>query len=359
MKIDLNKINNIFFRLSVKEKMLFARHMEVMISSGMQILDSLKVLKRQAKSKAFIAVLDSLINDVQNGHFLSVGLEKYKGIFGDFFINLVRVGETSGTLADNLKYLSEELKKKQELQGKIRGAMIYPVFILIVTIGITAMLTFFVFPKVLPVFNSLGVDLPLVTRVFIAFSQFMITYGGWLFLGSGLLAIGIVFLLRIRSVQFFWHRAILVLPVIKQMSQAVNMVNFARTLSLLLKSGMKIVESLNIAADTLSNLVYREEFKKVSEGVRKGDPMSKYLTATTKLFPPIFAQMILIGENTGKLSETANYLANFYEDELDGATKTLSNVLEPLLLVTMGAIVSMVALSIVLPIYKISQGLGR
>ena len=111
--MDLNKINNIFFRLSVKEKMLFARHMEVMISSGMQILDSLKVLKRQTKSKAFASILDSLIGDVQNGHFLSVGLEKYRGIFGDFFINLVRVGETSGTLANNLKYLSEELKKKQ------------------------------------------------------------------------------------------------------------------------------------------------------------------------------------------------------------------------------------------------------
>src|SRR3989338_670982 len=157
--------NNLFFRLSNKEKMLFARNLEVMIRSGMQILQSLEILKKQARSKAFVSIIDSLILDLKNGHFLSAGLERYKNVFGEFFINLIKVGETSGTLAENLQYLTEELKKKDELNKKIKGAMVYPIIIVVATLGITSLMTFVIFPKILPVLRSLNVELPLVTRV--------------------------------------------------------------------------------------------------------------------------------------------------------------------------------------------------
>ncbi len=352
-------LSRFFFRLSTKEKMLFARHMEIMITSGMQILDSLEILKRQTKSKTFRKILDQLMFDVKNGHFLSAGLVRYQNIFGDFFVNLVRVGETSGTLAENFKYIAEELRKRQELNNKIRDAMLYPLIILLATSGITGLLTFFVFPKVLPIFRSLRVELPLVTRFFIGFSEFMIHHGLWVGVGCIFFAIGIWLLLKIRRIRFVWHRTLLLLPAISTMSQAVNMVNFARTLALLLRSGMQIVESLTIAANTLSNLVYQEEIKKIAEAIGRGETISKSLLAHPTLFPPIFSQMILIGENTGKLDETASYLAGFYESELDEATKALSSILEPLLLIVMGIVVSVVALSIILPIYKITQTIGR
>src|SRR3989344_606421 len=159
----MTNLTNMFFRLSLRDKMLFARHMELMIKSGMQILEGLEMLKKQTKSRVFIKVLDQLILDVRNGHFLSASLERHKNIFGEFFINLVKVGETSGTLSENLQYLTEELKKKDELKKKIRGAMVYPIIILVATLGITSILAFFIFPKILPILRSINVPLPMIT----------------------------------------------------------------------------------------------------------------------------------------------------------------------------------------------------
>lgn len=356
MKFD---IQTAFFRLTTKDKMLFARNLEVMIRSGMQVLDSLEILKKQSKSKAFSKMVDQIIQDVKNGHFLASGLERYRNAFGDFFINLVRVGETSGTLSENLKYLAEELAKKDELNKKIRGAMAYPIIILIATLGITAILAFVIFPKILPVLKSINVALPLTTVIFINFSEFMLRYGVYLFSAFGVLLITFFICLKIPKFRYFWHEAILKIPIINSMSQNINMINFSRTMGILLKAGVIIVEALEITARTLDNLVYRAEIQKVAEGVRRGEPLSKYLSIDSKLFPIIFSQMITVGENTGKLDESMLFLANFYESELDQATKTMSNVLEPGLLLAMGIIVGFVALAIITPIYKITQTLGR
>ncbi len=351
-------LNNLFFRLSTKDKMLFARNLEVMIRSGMQILQSLEILKQQTKSRTFIKIIDSLILDLKNGHFLSAGLEKYKNIFGEFFVNLIRVGEASGTLSENLKYLSDELKKKDELSKKIKGAMAYPMIIMFATVGITSIMIFVIFPKILPVLTSINVELPLVTRVFIAISQFFIKYGYFVGLGIVGLLVGLWLILRIPKVKFVWHQLLVVTPIIGDMVRAVNIISFARTIGLLLKSGIKIVEALEITANTLGNLVYRREIMQVAEGVRRGDPMSKYFTKNTKLFPPIFSQMVVVGENTGKLDESILFLADFYETELDESTKTMSTFLEPIMLLVMGMIVAFVALAIITPIYKITQTLG-
>lgn len=330
-----------------------------MVRSGIQILQSLELLKKQAKSRAFVSILDQLILDIKNGRFLSVGLEKYRNIFGDFFINLVKVGETSGTLSENLKYLAEELKKREELRKKIKGAMAYPIIILMATLGITSIMIFIIFPKILPVLTSINVPLPLITRAFIAVSNFLINYGYWA--GAGLVGLAIFFwlILKIKKVRFAWHKIIINLPLVGDMSRSVNIIGFGRTLGLLLRAGIKIVEALEITASTINNLVYRQEIAKIADGVRKGDPMSKYLTQNIKLFPPIFSQMILVGENTGKLDESILFLSDFYEAELDESTKTLSTFLEPILLLVMGVIVAFVALAIITPIYKITQTLGR
>jgi type IV pilus assembly protein PilC len=352
-------LNNLFFRLSLKDKMLFARHMEMMTRSGLQVLESLEVLKKQTRSKPFLRVLDGLIADVRNGHYLSVGMERYRKVFGDFFINLVRVGETSGTLSENFKYLAVELGKKAELQSKVRGAMAYPLIIAFATFGITGGMSFFIFPKILPVLKSLNVDLPLTTRAFIAISEFLFDYGGWLFGIIIVLFIGFLLLLRIRAFRLLWHRFILALPLAGRMAAQVSIINIARTLDLLLKGGVKIVQALEITADTLTNLVYRDEVRRISQAVQRGEPMSRSMINNPRLFPPTFAQMAMVGENTGKLNETLSFLADFYESELDNTTKSMSNILEPAMLLIMGGVVVFVAISIITPIYKISQSLGR
>src|SRR3989338_8908800 len=336
--------------------MLFARNLEVMIRSGMQILQSLEILKAQSKSITFRKILDQMIFDLKNGHYLADGLARYQNIFGDFFINLVRVGEASGTLSENLKYLAEELKKKDELHKKIRGAMAYPVVIFVATVGITSIMIFMIFPKILPVLTSLNVELPFITRFFIGTSQFLIKYGYLVGLGFVGLVVSFWLILKITKVRFAWHILIISMPLVGNMSLAINIISFSRTLGLLLRAGIKIVEALEITADTLSSLVYKKEILLVAEGVRKGDSMSKYFNENTRLFPPLFSQMVLVGENTGKLDESILFLADYYESELDESTKSLSNILEPLLLLTMGIIVACVALAIITPIYSITHG---
>ena len=352
-------LNNLLFRLSTKQKMVFARNLEVMTRSGMQLLPSLEIIKKQTKSRAFGTILEQLISDVKNGHFLSVGLERYRSIFGDFFINLIRIGESSGTLSENFQYLAEELKKKDELQKKIKGALVYPMFIMAATLGITGILTFVIFPKILPVLTSIKVELPLTTRIFIKISGFLFNYGLYALGGLVVLAIAFILMLRVEKFRFGWHNVLLKIPAISETVKTVNLINFARTLGLLLKSGIKIVEALEITSNTLSNLVYKKEIAKTAEGVKRGDPISKYFLERPDLFSAIFTQMVIVGENTGKLDESVLFLSNFYESELDEATKSLSNFLEPIMLLVMGAIVAFVALAIITPIYKITQTLGR
>jgi type IV pilus assembly protein PilC len=352
-------LNNLFFRLNNKQKMLFARNLEVMTRSGMQVLDGLEILKKQSNSRAFGRMIDLLIADVKNGHYLSAGLEKYSNVFGEFFINLIRVGETSGTLSENLKYLADELKKKDELNKKIKGAMIYPIIILIATTAIGGALIFFIFPKIIPVLNSIKVPLPAITLLFIAISGFLIKFGLYVLGGLIALIIGFLFLLRVKAFRYKIHELILITPIISNMSKTINMITLARTLGLLLKSGVKIIEALQISANTLSNMVYQKEVNQISEGVRRGESLSKYLNSNPHLFPPIFSEMISVGENTGKLDESLLFLSNYYEAELDESTKTMSNILEPMLLLIMGVIVGAIALAIITPIYRITQTLGR
>jgi type II secretory pathway component PulF len=356
---SFSDINNIFFRLSLKEKMLFARHMDMMTRSGVQTLEALEILRRQTTNKSFIRVLDSLIADVKNGHYLSVSMERYRNVFGDFFINLVRVGETSGTLSENFKYLADELGKKAELNAKIRGATTYPIILFVMSIGMSAMMAFFIFPKILPVFKQFNADLPITTRVLIAVSTFAVNYGVWLFLGLFTLAVAFFLLIRIPKIRYVWHRFILMIPVVGRMSTEINIINMARTLSLLLRGGVKIVEALEITANTLANDVYRRQVQEVAQAVQRGEPMSKHLIENSKFFPPSFSQMAMVGENTGKLDETLVFLADFYEGELDSSTKSFGDVIEPFMLLLMGGLVAFVALSIVTPIWSITQSLNR
>ena len=176
-------MNKIFLRVSIQEKILFIKHLAMMIKAGMSILDSLKLLRKQARSRSMKKILDHLTDEISNGQFLSTALENFRSVFGDFAVNIIRVGEASGILYENLNYLTEELTKKKELKRKILGALIYPMVIVAATFGITGLLTIYIFPKILPIFKSLNVVLPISTRILIAVSDFLIHYGGFVALG--------------------------------------------------------------------------------------------------------------------------------------------------------------------------------
>lgn len=352
-----NNLRNIFLRVPLSEKILFTKHMSMMIQSGMSVIDSLHLIRRQVKSRSFGRILDQLIIDVENGQFLSVGLARFKRNFGELFVSIIKIGETSGTLSINLNYLSGELKKQAALRAKIRSALIYPIVILFATFGVVGILVFFVLPRILPIFSSLRVELPLSTRILVAVSNFLFAYSILVFLGLVVFVIIFSFLLRLPKVRFVWHGLLLFIPFVGGMVKSVNMANFCRTLGILLKSGTAIVDALTITADTLPNLVYRNEILKTAEKVKRGEAIHKYLNERERLFTPTVSRMIEVGEATGNLDNNLLYLADFYENEVDETSKNLSSVLEPALLVIMGAIVGFVAVSIITPIYEVTQSL--
>lgn len=350
---------NSLLRVPLREQLVFARHLAVMARSGMPLLDSVFLLKKQTSSKSMRKILQKVTLDLSNGQFLSASLEQFRNVFGDLFIDIIRVGEASGTLSENLNYLADELKKKKELRSKVVGAMIYPIIVLAATLGITGLLTIFIFPKILPVFKSLNVDLPISTKILIAVSTTLTDYGGWVALSFFIFLVIFLVLIRIEKVRYLYHKILLYLPVIGVVVQAVNLSNFCRTLGITLKSGVQAVQAINITSSTLSNLVYRRELATIGVDLAKGESIAKHLSRHSTIFPPLLSQMVEVGESTGNLSDTFLYLSDFYEGELNDFTKNMSNILEPILMVTMGVIVGFVAISIITPIYEVTRKFGR
>jgi len=354
-----NMRNPLFLHIPLAEKILFVKHLSIMVKSGTTLLDGIELLRKQVRSSSFKYILTSVIQDVKNGQFLSDGLRKFHHVFGELFINVVKIGEESGSLSENLTHLAEELKKKQQLRAKIRSAFIYPVIVLIATFGVVGMLIFFVLPKIIPIFTSMRITLPWTTQLVVTTSQFLIQNGVAVFFGCIVLIVIWILLLRIRSVRFLAHRVILILPFVGQISKMANTAEFTRTLGLLLKSGMKIVEATTITAASVSNLVFQKALREAAETVRRGESFHTYLALHDHVFYPTVARMIEVGDATGTLEPNLFYLADFYESEVDELTKNLSTVIEPVLLLVMGGLVGFIAISIITPIYEITQSLSK
>jgi type IV pilus assembly protein PilC len=348
-----------FGKLSLKEQAFFAKRLSFLIQAGVPLLDAIHMIREQTKLKKQQKVYDSVIKDISNGQSLASSLGKFKNVFGDFAINMIAVGEETGVLSENLAYLSNELKKRQELKRKVIGALVYPIFISIATFGLTALLTAYIFPKILPIFASLNVDLPITTRMMIWLSDFL-RHWGWLVIIL-LIFFVLAFILTLKRSEkfhFFFDRNVLRIPFIGNMIQNYNLANISRTLSLLLNGGMTLTEAIPITSRSTGNLVYKNEFSKLSKVVDRGEKLSAHLVTERKLFPDILAQIVSVGERSGNLSETLGYLSDLYEAEVEDSTKNLSSLIEPILMIFMGLIVGFVAISVITPIYGITQHLS-
>ncbi len=357
----MNKKKNAFSgmlgRLPIQEEINFARHLSIMIQAGLPIFEGLKIIQRQTTSKRLKRILDNVIFDVSNGHSLADSLGAQGNTFSDFFINVVHVGESSGTLASNLRYIADELKKAKSFRGKIRSALIYTAVIFGATLAIVSILVFYVFPQILPIFSSLNVELPITTRTLIAFSNFATNYWPWVIIGVVVLAVLIRVMLLVARIRYALHHLLLVVPVISKLTISMNVASFTRVMGVLLKSGIKIVEALIITSGTFNNLVYKKVLLDAAEELKKGEQLALPLARNKRVFPPLLSSMVEIGENTGNLQENLFYLADYYTEELDNDVRNMTTLLEPLLLLVMGLMVGFIALSIITPIYQISSNL--
>lgn len=346
--------------IPIREKILFSKHLSVMIHAGLPLLDALEEIKNQTQLKKFKTALTAIVHEVENGQFLSTAMSYYPKIFDELFTSLIRVGEESGKLSENLDYLGVQLERSHTLKQKVQGALIYPAIILAGTFAVVGFLTFVTLPQLLPIFASLKVKLPPTTQFLLDFSSFATKNGIFIVIGFLLF----VFLFRsiytLKPVKFFFHRIILGVPLFGTLAKDSQLARFTQIMGTLLAAGVDVVRALTITASSMGNLVYRQELEAIAKNMTKqGESIGDYLARKPKLFPTITERMIRIGEKTGKLDDSLIYVAEFYGKEIDNTVRNMTAVIEPVLLVFMGVIVGFVAISVITPMYKLTEGIHR
>lgn len=340
-----------------KEKMLFAEHLSLLIKGGTTLNEALDILKEESKSKAFKKAIEKISKRIVGGESLNKSLAGHPKIFNKFFQNVVKVGEESGTLEENLKYLSFCLKNQYSLKQKVLGALIYPVIVIAVALVIVSGTMIFVLPNLFEKLNIINDELPLLTKALFAISIFL--KESWILL---IIAVLFLFLLYkilnyIKITRSIFHKIILSLPFFGVTSKNSSLAEFSRVFFTLLKSGVPILDALDICEETINHEIYKKHIKLVRAGSERGEKLSNSFKKFPKIFPSIFCQMVLVGEKSGTLEESMHYLAEFYEAESDSALKNFSAIIEPVLLIFVGLFVAFIALAIITPIYQFTSNL--
>jgi type II secretory pathway component PulF len=321
-------------------------------------MQCLRLVGNQSRSANLQQLVSDTISGVERGALLADSLGDFRKSFGALAVSVIEIGELSGTLQQSLAYLAEELKKKQALRRKISAALIYPIFIVLATAGVGIVLTVYIFPKILPVFISLNYALPWPTRCLIFLSRSLRDYGLFLALGIFLAGAGTWYLFHtFRTARLWRDRLSLRVPIFGRLNREYHAANFARTLSILLRSQASILTALQTAAQNMSNLAYQESILQLAEQVSRGEQLSACLEREPQLYPLNLVQMAAVGESTGALPDSLAYAAAVAEEEVSELTAQLSGILEPLLMVAMGLVVGFIAISIITPIYGITQNL--
>ena len=341
-----------FDRVSLKEKMFFTRNLRIMIASGLPLPRSLKTLAEQSKSKKFRKAIFNIREEIIKGKTFSEGLSLYSNIFSELFQNMVKVGEEAGTLEEVLKVLTNQMERENELKSKIMGAMIYPAVIVCAMIGIGILMLIVVVPQLALTFKELNIELPLTTRLVIFLGTFMAEK--WYLMI--LIILGILLLLRValrtKTGRILIDNITLKIPIISGIVKKTNSAQTTRTLGSLITAGVPIVRSLEIISGSLSNIYFKTAVAKAAEKVKKGEKLFEALSPYQDIFPSIVLQMIEVGEETGETSTILIKLAEFFEEEVANATKNLSAVIEPVLMLIIGGIVGFFAVSMVQPMYS-------
>lgn len=341
-------------RLSTAELALVTRQFSTLIRAGLTVEDCLNVLIEQSESARARAVLAGVRGRVLEGQSLHRGLAAFPEAFPEIYRAMVDSGEQSGKLAEVLERLADFTENREALHQKVMLAFIYPALVTIVAVGVISLLLIYVVPQVTRVFANTGQTLPLVTRILIALSDFMRASAGlWL---AGIVAgvIGARLALRSEDLRHRWHRFLLRLPVVGRLTRGVNAARFSDTLGILTASGVPLLNALQSAVAVISNLPMRAAVEDTVRQVREGGSLSRAL-GRAKLFPPLVVHLIASGEASGQLDTMLQRAAEAQSRELEGWVRTLTALLEPLLILTMGLVVLFIVIAILLPIFEMNQ----
>lgn len=343
----------LFARVKLHDKILFMRNLGAMIEAGLPLSRALNVLERQTKNVGFKNIIHDLLDGVTKGQALSDSLAKHPKNFSGLEISMVRVGEESGNLAQSLETVAMQLEKTYTLHKKIKSAMMYPSIILSVMVLIGILMMIFVVPTLMATFRDLDVELPASTQLVITVSDLFKNHAILVF--AGLIGTVVAFVLAGRTKQ--GKRAFdfiaLHVPAVSVMVKEYNTAQATRTLASLLSSGVGVVESITITQSVVQNSYYKDVLKKSIDDVQKGVALSDSFMKNVHLYPAIAGEMIQVGEETGQLSVMLQRVATYFEEEVDTKTKDLSTVIEPFLMVIIGAGVGFFAVSMLTPMYSL------
>ena len=351
---------SLFGKVSLVDTLALTKHVSLMLKSGIPLPESILILEKQTSHPAFRKLLLKIHQEIANGQPLHKALSQFPHVFNAFYVSLIKVAEESGSLEKNLDYLSLHLKKQHEFTGKVRGALLYPSIVLGVALIVGIGLSVFVLPKLIDLFASLDVELPLSTKILLLFAKVMRDYGIFLLGGLVLFFVLIRWAITTRFIKPHWHSILLSLPVLGVFMQNIQLASMFRNIGTMLGVGVHISTALDAQFETTTNYVYKNYLSEIKSGVKKGKSIEEVLSETNKKFMPLVAvRMIGVGEKTGKLDETFVYLGDYFEDEVDDTSKNLSTIIEPVILVIVGLIVAFIAISIIGPIYQFTGSVKR
>jgi len=337
----------------LKEKMVFARNLSIMISSGLPLTQAIDALSEQTKNKGFQKILHDIKESIHAGNALGDSLGKHPSVFNDLFVNMVRVGEVGGNLEEVLNIVATQLEKEHSLKSKVRGAMMYPAVIVVAMIGIGIVMLTYILPQILGVFDDMEVELPATTQIIIAISDALRNHALLVTAGFFVFAFLVYTGMKTKPGKVIMSWIVLHVPVVKNIIIKMNCARFARIYSSLLRSGVSVVDALEIISRTLSNAYYKSAVIEGKKSVQKGVELSSIIKNRPNIFPVLVHQMFRVGEQTGKSEEVLLKLALFYEEEVDQITKNLSSIVEPVLMLIIGSAVGFFAVSMLQPMYSV------
>ena len=354
---NVEKIEYAISKVKNDELVMVTRNLGAMLVAGLPLSRALQVLQRQTKNPRLKGVTTDIIERLNRGSQLYEALAEHPKVFDDLYIAMIQAGEESGSLAESLDTLSVQMERTSSLKKKIKGAMIYPTIIIIILVLIGILMMVYVMPSITDTFKSLDVDLPVATQVLMNISDFM--NNNLILTIGGLISFVVAVIAALRTMPGRWFSSWLIphLPIIGTMAKETNAARTARTLSSLLSSGVDVIRSLEITGRVVQNLYYREIILEASKRVENGSPLSEVFVEREDLYPILVGEMILVGEETGKISQMMKDLAIFYENEVEQKTKDLSTIIEPILMVVIGGVVGFFALAMIAPIYSIGDSI--
>jgi len=346
----------VFQEIKRKELVLFFRQLAVMFQSGVPPVEAFHTLANQIKKPSFKEKISQIAEEIESGTPFSQALTLYPNIFSTFVVNMIKSGEKVGRLPETLNYLADYLEREYHFRSRIIGALTYPALVVIVFILILIGMIFFVMPQLIDILQSVAEELPPITKVTIAVTEFLRSYGIIILGGIVLIAIFLYSYYKTEKGKKFFDRLFLKVPVLKTLLKKIYLARLGENLSTLIAGGLPIIEALEITADVIGNSVYREVILKTKDEVKKGEPISYVFQQHPEVISPFFTQLTIVGEKTGKLDSILKNIVEFYQKEVERDLEAFLSILEPLIIIMLGVLVGGLVASILLPMYQISMG---